>query len=65
MGLHEVELNNNGAQQLSWLSVRLGIEGLLVRDLRKSLCCVEQNNLSTAYYWFKPGKQEIILTCQA
>ena len=40
-----------GAQWLSWLSVRLGIEGLLVRDSppAESLCCVlEQGTLSTA-----------------
>ena len=41
----------SGAQWLSWLSVRLGIEGLLVPDslTTESLCCVlEQDTLSAA-----------------
>ena len=28
-----------GAQWLSWESVRLGIEGLLIRDTLELLCC--------------------------
>ena len=39
------------------VELRLGIEGLLVRvsPPAKSLCCnLERDNLSVAYYWFKP-----------
>ena len=37
--------------------------GLLVGDSLESLCCVlDQDTLSTALYWFNPGRQEIVPT---
>ena len=36
-------------------SAKFEIEGLLVLNLMKALCCVlEQDTLSFAKYWFKP-----------
>ena len=46
-----VKTRESGGQWFSWLTVRLGIEGLLVGDTPpvKLLCCVlEQDTLSSA-----------------
>ena len=51
-----------GAQWLSWLSIRLGIKGLLVwvSPPVESLCSIlEQGTLSAAKYWFNLRRYEI------
>ena len=50
-----------GSPQLVRTSVRFGIEGSRVQDLPEAMCCVhEQDTVSSAKYWFTPGRQESV-----